>query len=96
MSLAGGTSNNSIVASLWGLAALQRLVDLDEAPLDSLEYGEAVAFFRGQGAWLRVREHVAAQLRVTAEYLEAVGNDHILARQRRGFAGRSRRGWLWF
>lgn len=58
--------------ALWAAVVQQAIDDLD-APPDSLERADAVAFFTGRGEWRQSRIDIADRLGIHADDLERCG-----------------------
>lgn len=65
--------------ALWAAVVQQAIDDLD-APPDSLERADAVAFFTGRGEWRQSRIDIADRLGIHADDLERCGRRLMEAR----------------
>jgi hypothetical protein len=68
---------------LWASVVLQALDDIEGQPIGSLEFGHAVAFFSGVGAWAESRTIIGDFLEFHRDDLEALGKRCINARYAR-------------
>ncbi len=69
--------------SLWAQVVLQARADLEDEPIDSVVFSQAVAFFVGRGEWAASRANVADWLGMHPDELGRCGERWIAERRRR-------------
>lgn len=69
-------------AALWAAVIQQARDDLADCEINSIEYGQAVAFFTHGGTWGESRAAIADYLAIHADDIERAGKRWIAARER--------------
>jgi hypothetical protein len=73
-------TNDQNYRGLWGAVVLQAKDDIQNGPLRSIEYAQAVAFFTGAGEWAHTRTMIGDFLELHRDDLEAFGRRCIYER----------------
>jgi hypothetical protein len=58
---------------LWSAVVLQAKEDVQDAPLDSVTFAQAISFFTGSGEWIEARRMIIDFLELHPDDLEAIG-----------------------
>jgi hypothetical protein len=66
--------------ALWSSVVLQALEDIENQPVQSAAFAEAVAFFTRSGAWAEARTMIGDFLELHRDELESIGRRCIDAR----------------
>jgi hypothetical protein len=66
---------------LWVAVVLQAKDDIENEPLESNDFAQAVAFFIGSGSWVQNRTAIADYLDLHSDDLEKMGRRCINARR---------------
>jgi hypothetical protein len=69
--------------ALWSSVVLQALEDIENQPVQSAAFAEAVAFFTRSGAWAEARTMIGDFLELHRDELESIGRRCIDARHAR-------------